>query len=301
MHEGQDGAALEVLRLAAFTTDPAGGNPAGVVIAPTMPEAAEMQRIAADVGYSETAFLAPADPSAIDPAATGGPRRFDVRYFSPLAEVPFCGHATIAAGVVFGERIGVGSYEFATVGGPVVVEVVRGTDGPPHATLTSVPPRIEPASDRLVADALDALHWTPEELDPSLPPRRAYAGAWHLILAVRERSRLARLDYAFEPLKAAMLEADLTTVQLIWRESSDRFHARDPFPVAGVVEDPATGAAAAAFGAYLRDLGLASAPFAFTIEQGTDMGRPSVLKVELVVGELGVRVSGTAVKIPDPR
>ena len=45
-----------------------------------------------------------------------------------------------------------------------------------------------------------------------------------------------------------MLDADLTTLQLVWREAPDRFRARDPFPVGGVVEDPATGAAAAALG-----------------------------------------------------
>ena len=85
-----------LLRLAAFTTDPSGGNPAGVWIGEALPADDEMQRIAAEVGYSETAFLAP-DGSG----ATG---RFRVRYFSPLAEVPFCGHATIASGVALAER-----------------------------------------------------------------------------------------------------------------------------------------------------------------------------------------------------
>jgi len=80
-----------LLRLAAFTADPAGGNPAGVWIGDVLPPAGEMQRIAAEVGYSETAFLAP--------DASGEAGRWRVRYFSPLAEVPFCGHATIASGV----------------------------------------------------------------------------------------------------------------------------------------------------------------------------------------------------------
>ena len=79
------------LRLAAFTTDPRGGNPAGVWIGDALPPDTDMQRIAAEVGYSETAFIAP------DGSGLAG--RFRVRYFSPLAEVPFCGHATIATGV----------------------------------------------------------------------------------------------------------------------------------------------------------------------------------------------------------
>src|SRR4029077_3172106 len=85
-----------LLRLAAFTTDPSGGNPAGVWIGTALPPDDEMQRIAAEVGYSETAFLVPADDAVIG--------HFRLRYFSPLAEVPFCGHATIASGVALAER-----------------------------------------------------------------------------------------------------------------------------------------------------------------------------------------------------
>lgn len=94
-----------------------------------------------------------------------------------------------------------------------------------------------------------------------------------------------------------MLGHDLTTLQLIWREAPGRFHARDPFPVGGVVEDPATGAAAAALGAYLRSRGEITAPAMFEIVQGLEMGRPSRLTVSIVPGEDGVRVSGSAVRI----
>jgi PhzF family phenazine biosynthesis protein len=73
---------------------------------------------------------------------------------------------------------------------------------------------------------------------------------------------------------------------------------RDPFPVGGVYEDPATGAAAAAFGGYLRELGLVSDDATVRLAQGDDLGRPGRLTVTLVPGEAGVRVSGTAVPIP---
>ena len=108
---------------------------------------------------------------------------------------------------------------------------------------------------------------------------------------------LERLAYPFDDLKALMLEYDLTTIQLVWREAPDRFRARDPFPVGGVVEDPATGAAAAAFGAYLRARGEITAPASFEIVQGVEMGRPSRLTVSIAAGEAGVRVSGNAVPI----
>jgi predicted PhzF superfamily epimerase YddE/YHI9 len=115
------------------------------------------------------------------------------------------------------------------------------------------------------------------------------------VLAARERARLATLEYPFQPMRALMLEADLTTIQLVWRERPDRFRARDPFAVGGVVEDPATGAAAAAFGGYLRARGDISPPATFEILQGVEMGRPSRLTVSIVPGEEGVRVSGNAV------
>ena len=79
---------MEILRYAAFSGDPSGGNPAGIMLDATGLDDATMQGIAADIGYSETAFLTPT-----------GPATARVRYFAPIAEVPFCGHATIASAV----------------------------------------------------------------------------------------------------------------------------------------------------------------------------------------------------------
>ena len=282
----------ELRRLAAFTLDPAGGNPAGVWIGSELPEPAEMQRIAAEVGYSETAFLAP--------DGTGRPGAHRVRYFSPAAEVPFCGHATIAAGVAMAERSGPGRFLLATNDGLVTVDVERGPDGHLRATLTSVRPRVRDAEPDLLAGALAALGWTRDELDPALPPAVGYAGAYHLILAAAAYDTLRSLAYDFERLRSIMLAADLTTVQLVWREAADRFRARDPFPVGNVVEDPATGAAAAAFGAYLRWRGELVPPARFTISQGVEMGRPSLIEVEVPDADGGIRVTGTAVSLDPP-
>ncbi|HEX6446924.1 MAG TPA: PhzF family phenazine biosynthesis isomerase [Streptosporangiales bacterium] len=274
-----------VLRYAAFTDDPAGGNPAGVVLDAAGLDDADMLAVAAEIGYSETAFV----------TAETGERTFTLRYFSPKAEVPFCGHATVATAVALAERLGPGGLTFHTPAGVVPVEVTRTGDGY-AATLTSVEPHVEPVDDADVAEALAALGWRWSDLDPALPPRIAYAGARHLVLAAATRARLADLDYDFDRLARYMTERDLTTVQLVWRESADVFHVRDPFPVGGVVEDPATGAAAAAFGAYLRELGELSHG-ALTLHQGDDLGRPGVLRVELRNGDPRVRVSGRAVPI----
>lgn len=275
-------------RLTAFSDQADGGNPAGVWIGSTLPDPAEMQRIAAEVGYSETAFV-----------AAGNDGRFDVRYYSPEAEVSFCGHATIATGIVLGEREGPGTFRLQTAVGEVPVRVET-REGRLVASLTSVDTRHTPVPPELLDSVLATLRWTAGDLDASLPPVLAYAGAWHLVLALRERTTLDGLDYDFDGLKRLMLDADLTTLQLVWRERGDVFHARDPFPVGGVVEDAATGAAAAAFGGYLRDAGLIDAPAEFVIHQGVVMGRPS--RIEVTVPEQGgIIVAGTAASLDGER
>jgi PhzF family phenazine biosynthesis protein len=205
----------------------------------------------------------------------------------------------VAAAVALAERIGPGDVVFATRAGTVPVSVAVDADGTPRATLPSVEPHLEAAPAADVEQALSLLRWTAAELDPQLPPRYAYAGARHLVLAAATRARLADLDYDFDGLADFMRAHDLTTVQLVWRESADTFHVRDPFPVGGVVEDPATGAAAAALGHYLRTLELVPAAAVLTVYQGADLGRPGTLTVELRADDARVRVGGTAVAIPD--
>lgn len=271
-------------RYTAFSTDPKGGNPAGVWVGDTLPDATTMQRIAAEVGFSETAFVAPRN----------GQNRM-IRYFSPEMEVPFCGHATIATGVALGDLSGDGLYRLATQAGEVPV-MVRSENGLRQAALTSVEPTYEDADNQLVTAALAVLDWQASDPDLSIPPAKAYAGAWHLVLAVKSAERLANLDYDFETLKTLMQAERLITLQLIWRESETVFHSRNPFPVGGVVEDPATGAAAAALGGYLRNAGLVSTPVKLLIRQGETMGRPSRLTVEIPATG-GIIVSGAAVPI----
>jgi PhzF family phenazine biosynthesis protein len=266
----------DILRYAAFSTDPSGGNPAGVVLDASGLSDADMLGIAAAVGYSETAFI----------TADHGDGEYRVRYFSPLAEVPFCGHATVATAVALGP----GEHRFRTNAGEVPVTV----DADRRATLTSVATSTAELAAADLGALLAALRWDAKELDPDLPPRVAYAGAHHPVIAVRDRGRLAELAYDVPALKALMEQRGWTTVQLVWRESADTFHVRDPFPVGGVYEDPATGAAAAAFGGYLRELG---ATGVLHLRQGDDMGRPGELTVTLAPGEPGVRVSGAAVPI----
>jgi PhzF family phenazine biosynthesis protein len=281
----------DVLRYAAFTMDGDGGNPAGVVLDARGLNAEQMQAIAADVGYSETAFLVkrPDEPNA-----------YDVRYFAPLQEVPFCGHATIAAAVALVERFPADELIFHIPAGLVTIATFQNDEGELVAELTSVAPRTAQPERGLVSAALQALRWSADDLDPEYPVLLANAGSEHLVLVTKTRRRLADLNYDFDTLAALMRDHGLVTLQLIWPETEKRYHSRNPFAGSGVVEDPATGAAAAAFGGYLRELEMIGEDAAFTIIQGVDMGRPSKLDVSVVSGEPGVRVTGAAHLIDAP-
>lgn len=277
----------DVLRYAAFSSTPEGGNPAGVVLDASGLTDETMQAIAAEVGYSETAFVLS--------SRTRDPQRHAIRYFSPLMEVPFCGHATVATAVALAERDGVGVLQLDSLAGEISVETTV-DDAGVAAAMRSVPTSSVPAGEDDVRRALAALGWAAGDVG-DLPPHVAFGGNHHLLLPVRTRQRLRDLDYDVDALKALMTERGWTTLQLVYLESDALIHARNPFPVGGVVEDPATGAAAAALGGYLRALGRVTRPSTILIRQGDDMGRPSRLTLQVGPDDARVTVSGHAVPI----
>lgn len=272
---------MNVLKIAAFSDGPTGGNPAGVVIGDALPSAAQMQAVAAEVGFSETAFAAPID---------GGWR---VRYFSPQSEVPFCGHATIALGAALALRHGDGVFALTLNQAEITVEGRREGDVI-AAALQSPPTRSAPAAPALIDEALALFGYAPSDLDARIPPAVAHAGANHLVLALHSRQALSAMRYALEAGRALMQRAELTTIVLVHAESAQRFHTRNPFASGGVYEDPATGAATAALAGYLRDLGWPHGG-AIDVVQGEDMGMLSRLHADISpVAGSSVRVSGTA-------
>lgn len=277
---------MKLHRIAAFTDRGRGGNPAGVTLVDMLPEPAEMQRIAAEVGYSETAFAAPASNG------------FVVRYYSPTMEVAFCGHATIALGAVLATEYGAGSYPLHLANTDIEVEgTTRG--GEAYAILRSPPTRQRTVPPSHREAMLTLFGYTEENLDPAIPMMYTNAGADHLIIPLARRDDLARMDYDFESGRALMRERGLTTVAFVVRQEPQLFHARNAFAAGGVFEDAATGAAAAAFTGMLRDQGLLDGG-KLTIIQGEDMGQRSRIDVEysLAVGT-SVLVGGAASVIND--
>ena len=122
---------MDIQRISAFSQNGAGGNPAGVALLDAPASETEMARVAAQVGYSETAFAVPQGDD---------PRSWRVRYFSPASEVPFCGHATIALGAVLGVRHGAGTYRLSLNDAEITVEA-KPDDTGMAATPTSPPSR----------------------------------------------------------------------------------------------------------------------------------------------------------------
>lgn len=278
---------MDVQRIAAFADGGTGGNPAGVALLDALPDAAEMQRVAAEIGYSETAFAAPLGDG------------WRVRYFAPEVEVPFCGHATIALGAALALRHGDGVFQLVLNDARVSVEGRR-AGAMVEAALRSPPTRSAPADPALVDAALGLFGYRADALDPRLPPAIVEAGIRHLLLALSSRADLAAMAYDLDAGRALMQEADLVTISLVHAETPRLFHARNPFASGGVYEDSATGAAAAALGGYLRDLGWPHGG-EIDIVQGEDMGMRSRLRATIPPGRgEGIRVSGLARIIPDP-
>jgi len=270
---------MNLLKIAAFSDGETGGNPAGVHISDRHPPVSEMQSIAADVGYSETAF---AEPS---------PQGWRVRYFSPESEVPFCGHATIALGAALAKQEGAGIYSLVLNEATISVEGFIHS-GQYSAALQSPNTTSKSADPEMVSAALKLFGYQSKDIDPNLPPAFANGGANHLIITLNSRSALSAMAYDLDAGRTFMREGEIVTVMLVYSETERLFHTRNPFASGGVYEDPATGAASAAFAGYLRDIKWPHGG-AINIVQGEDMGSRSLILAELTEA-LGssIRVSG---------
>ncbi|MFT6032012.1 MAG: PhzF family phenazine biosynthesis protein [Arenicella sp.] len=277
---------MNLVKIAAFSDGLSGGNPAGVVLTEKMPTATEMQTIAAQVGFSETAFA----------EIQNDQKKWRVRYFSPEAEVPFCGHATIALGAALAEKYGNDSYQLTLNEAQISVEGFRNGDQN-FATLQSPPTRYKLLDEPQIACTLALFGFKKSQLSAAITPAQIHAGADHYVIALRSAADLAAMAYDLNEGRAFMQAHNLVTIMLVVAESKTLFHARNAFASGGVLEDPATGAAAAAFSGYLRDIGW-STDRKITIIQGADMGCRSIIKTEFFEhAGSSVRVSGATRKL----
>jgi PhzF family phenazine biosynthesis protein len=277
---------MNIIKISAFSDGNRGGNPAGVVLTDEMPLAANMQRAAADVGFSETVFA----------EMQNDKNNWRVRYFSPESEVPFCGHATIALGAALAEKYGDERYQLCLNEAEISVQGMR--QGEQYVAALQSPPTRYSLLDQLQIDETLALFdYQQSQLSEAIAPARIHGGADHFVLALNSTTDLATMNYDLNKGRAFMLAHGLVTVMFVVIETDELFHVRNAFASGGVLEDPATGAAAAAFAGYLRDIDW-SKNKKITIVQGEDMGCRSIITAEYD-SDLGnsIRVSGATRKL----
>jgi len=274
----------------AFTRVPLRGNPAGV-----MPFARglgddEMRAVAREIHASETAFVFPTHAADVK-----------LRFFTPSQEVPFCGHALVGALALL-EELGIvkliGNFSrvhVETEVGVLAVDLVR-DDGGLRVDTNQAQPEFRPCT--VPADrVLNALGLQAEDLRSDLPLELAYTGLWHLLVPVAAADALDGVLPDFRMLAAVNRELGVTTTHVFAAED-EHFACRDFAPAAGVDEDPVTGSAAGALGAYLLRHRVIRPSVPIKITQGGAQERPGEVRV-VVGGEPGapggVVVGGHAV------
>ena len=277
---------MDILKIAAFSDKGQGGNPAGVALVESMPSEAEMQSIALQVGYSETVFAQMLDDKTC----------WRVRYFSPESEVPFCGHATIALGAVLAEKFGNGEFSLTLNHTQISVQG-RNDKSTSYAALQSPNTSHRLLNTEEVNDALSVFGYQEQQLSNEIAPALIEGGAQHYLFTLKSVDDLARMNYQLDVGREFMRNKGIVTIMFVVDTGNNSFEVRNAFASGGVLEDPATGAAAAAFLGYLRDSAYLTEGD-IMITQGRHMGARSLIKANASV-DVGssIKVSGAAYKI----
>jgi trans-2,3-dihydro-3-hydroxyanthranilate isomerase len=264
-----------------FTATRFVGNPLAVVLDADGLDAKAMQAIAREFNLPETVFVYPASDRG---------RRARVRIFTPARELPFAGHPTVGTAVLLAHLDGgAGSREIVLEEGvgPVTCLVHPGSGGGSAGFDIPRPPeRLGAVRDaaRLAA----ALGLKASDLGcENFVPENWSAGNAFSFVPVRGLEAIGRARPDMARWGEAFGAGDPPGAFLFCREVADpqnSFHARMFAPAMGIIEDPATGSAAAAFaGVLAASAGLADGRHAFAIEQGHEMGRPSLLRLWLTM------------------
>lgn len=192
--------------------------------------------------------------------------------------------------------IGDGDLDFRTPVGPVRI-TTRIDGGIRTAAFTSVEPYVEELPPAALTSVLALIGAHADDLDPTRPPRLAFAGNRHPVVVLGDRAVFDGFTFDAAEARTLMDAAGWpATIIVLHALDAARWEARNIFPVGAITEDPATGAAAAATGACLRDIGALAPPARFVIEQGRHVGRPGLLIVDVPTAG-GITVSGPAVRI----
>lgn len=288
-----------------FTKNPFSGNPLAVVFDAEGLSTGMMQTIAGEFNLAETVFVFPASDTSNTAA---------LRIFTPKAELPFAGHPTVGASVLLAKRKLGEVKEPTDISlileervGPVQVGVVVEPGRTGHATfvLPQKPEHVAPAVSRLhIAEAL-SIHEDDIGFDQYRPCIYS-AGVPFTLVPVKGLKAIESIKPNAQAWSKAFETAERDNAFIYTRggeRDNANFHARMFWPGAGIIEDPATGAAIAAFaGAIAQFEKLPDGAHLFQIEQGFEMGRPSEITLEIDIedGEIfAARIGGSAVIVAE--
>jgi trans-2,3-dihydro-3-hydroxyanthranilate isomerase len=279
-----------------FTSERLAGNPLAVVLDAEGLDAAAMQAVAREFNLSETVFVLPPGQRSY---------RARLRIFTPAIELPFAGHPTVGTAVLLGRIDPAGRGEMILEEGVgeahCRVEPIDAERGRATFDLPRLPEEIGPIRD---PDGLaSALGLAPQEIGfGNFVPSCWSAGVRLAFIPVRDLDSVRRCRVEVSSWKA--IEVHASGAFVFCRETVGQghaFHARMFAPGLGVAEDPATGAAAAAFaGVLAASERLADGEHDFTIEQGYEMGRPSLIELSISIkqGKLAsAAIAGEAVVV----
>lgn len=248
-----------------------GGNPLAVFTDGRALDTATMQRIAAEMNLSETVFLVPAEQK--------GTAR--LRIFTPKVELPFAGHPALGAAVVLARPLQTDRLALETRIGTIPVRVEREGADPKAAYMTLPVPLVEPVENpQLLLDALGIEN----QVSPIL--RYSY-GISHLVVELSSPEEVAALVPNLQalaylgPVGIVVCARNQTNPDESDEAAHTMVRARVFVPGVGVAEDPATGSAAGPIALHLEPKGSEGLEHRVTISQGTELGRPSELRVYL--------------------
>jgi len=269
------------ITLDVFTRRRFAGNPLGMVFDAEGLDTQAMQTIAREFNYSETVFIAP-------PQDAG--HRAAMRIFTPSSELPFAGHPTVGAAVGLARASGGGEQSFVIAEkiGPVACDVrMHDADsGFAEFKLPQLSTRLGELPD--VATLAAGLGLAPADIDlEAFPPSRWSAGVPFAIVAVRSLEAAAKARPNGEAFTQAFGQGGPAKAYVVCEQVAEpghQLHVRMFAPGIGIAEDPATGGALAAFsGLYVAHKRPADGVHRLALEQGYEMGRPSLLHLTLDV------------------
>jgi trans-2,3-dihydro-3-hydroxyanthranilate isomerase len=280
-------------QLDVFTDKPFAGNPLAVITDGDGLSPRKMQAIAREMNLPETVFVQ---------KPTGNRALARLRIFTTRTELPLAGHPVIGTWFLLAQLGVVPAQEGSvhvlqqTGAGVLAVEITFNSARPVRVAMTQKPaefraPRINRAA------LVRALGLGPRDLDRSLPIECVSTGIFNLMVPLRRRSSLRKIQ-PNPPALRRVLGASATMAYCFAAANSRTAFARGMLPWE-IAEDAATGSAAGSLGAYLVHQGRLKLATALEIHQGIEMQRPSRIRVEVLAqhGKLVPRVSGAAVRI----